>query len=69
MANATPAPASTRRPLAVPAAVENQLDAYAEALGLTRAQVVALGLRTLEQQLDADPEIVRSLAEEVRAGE
>jgi hypothetical protein len=55
-------PAPPRSPLTLPAELADQLEAFARGLGLRGAEVVALGLQLLDEQLESDPEIVRSRA-------
>ncbi|MCU0686167.1 MAG: hypothetical protein MUF34_28630 [Polyangiaceae bacterium] len=49
-----------RSPLRLRAELADQLEAFARGLGLRGAEVVALGLQLLDEQLEAAPELVRS---------
>jgi hypothetical protein len=60
-------PAPPRSPLTLPAELADQLEAFARGLGLRGAEVVALGLQLLDEQLESDPELVRSRVLELQA--
>jgi hypothetical protein len=60
-------PAPPPSPLTLPAEVADQLEAFARGLGLRGAEVVALGLQLLDEQLESDPELVRSRVLELQA--
>ncbi|HEU4407798.1 MAG TPA: hypothetical protein VFS43_21215 [Polyangiaceae bacterium] len=60
-------PASPASPPTLPAEVADQLEAFARGLGLRGAEVIALGLQLLDEQLESDPELVRSRVLELRA--
>jgi hypothetical protein len=60
-------PASPTSPLTLPAELLEQLEAFARGLGLRGAEVVALGLQLLDEQLESDPELVRSRVLELQA--
>lgn len=54
-------------PLTLPAEVADQLEAFARGLDLRGAEVIALGPQLLDEQLESDPELVRSRVLELRA--
>lgn len=53
--------------MTLPAELADQLEAFARGLGLHGTEVVALGLQLLEEQLESDPELVRSRVLELQA--
>jgi hypothetical protein len=54
-------------PLTLPAELADQLESFARGLGLRGAEVIALGLQLLDEQLESDPELVRSRVLELQA--